>query len=503
MKAFLMYDGEDFDVQRTLPANAPDLVQDLELNTLLEAMAAGDALIFQVAERALLLTLPDPESIIYRHQVLTDCLDNERVIRDLYQLAGDAIAAERKVFRSFSRDSPSSIVSRSVQVLEILAGFLRRLRALAEEHAASFESTAFRRFFAMLADELADEYLASVQRLLTQLKFPKGILVSAQLDAGNRGTSYTLRPTPEQGWLQRLGLLDRTGYTFTIPERDHNGFKALSELQDRGLNRVANAVGQAADHVLSFFSMLRIELGFYVGCLNLHQRLRQRDEAVCLPVPADDKQLALTATGLYDVCLALTIDGPVVGNELDGDEKSLVMITGANQGGKSTLLRALGLGQLMTQAGMFAPARALRTNVCSGLFTHFKREEDATMQSGKLDEELRRMSDIADHITPAGLLLCNESFASTNEREGSQISREVVRALTHAGVKVVFVTHQFDLADSLYAARSENSLFLRAGREESGERTYKITEGRPLPTSFGQDSYRAVFGRALAGNRDG
>jgi hypothetical protein len=503
MKALLMHADGDFDTQHPLPVNEADLVQDLELGILLDAMAAGDRLIFEVAARALVLSLPDPESIIYRQHVLTDCLRNETVVRDLYQLAGDAVTAERKVFRSFARDSPSSIVSRSVGVLEVLADFLHRLRALAEEHAESFDSTGFRRFFAMLVDELDDEYLALVARQLTQLKFGGGLLVSAHLGAGNRGTRYTLRPTPERSWLQRLGLLDRGGYSFTIPERDVNGFKALGELRDKGLNVVANAVGQATDHVLSFFSMLRLELAFYVGCLNLDQRLAQRDQPVCLPVPAGGEVPALTATGLYDVCLALTIDGPVVGNDLDCDEKLLVLITGANQGGKSTLLRALGVAQLMTQAGMLVPARAFRTNVCSGLFTHFKREEDETMQSGKLDEELRRMSEIADHVGSGGVLLCNESFASTNEREGSQIAREVLRAMTDGRVKVVFVTHQFDLADSLYAARSESSLFLRAGREGSGQRTYKITEGRPLPTSYGQDSYRAVFGEALVGRPNG
>jgi DNA mismatch repair ATPase MutS len=54
-------------------------------------------------------------------------------------------------------------------------------------------------------------------------------------------------------------------------------------------------------------------------------------------------------------------------------------------------------------------------------FTHYKREEDATMTSGKFDEELSRMSEIADEIRPRSLLLCNESFASTNEREGAEI----------------------------------------------------------------------------------
>ncbi|MER8376745.1 hypothetical protein NKH19_22355 [Mesorhizobium sp. M1338] len=64
----------------------------------------------------------------------------------------------------------------------------------------------------------------------------------------------------------------------------------------------------------------------------------------------------------------------------------MVVITGANQGGKSTFLRGVGLAQLMMQCGMFVPA-AFCGSVCDGVFTHYKRGEDATMKSGKLDEE--------------------------------------------------------------------------------------------------------------------
>ena len=78
---------------------------------------------------------------------------------------------------------------------------------------------------------------------------------------------------------------------------------------------------------------------------------------------------------------------------------------------------------------MFVGAESLRVNVCDGMFTHYKREEDETMESGKLDEELARMSEIADHISAGCMLLCNESFAATNEREGSQIARQVVTAM--------------------------------------------------------------------------
>lgn len=106
---------------------------------------------------------------------------------------------------------------------------------------------------------------------------------------------------------------------------------------------------------------------------------------------------------------------------MNADERELAIITGANTGGKSTFLRSVGLSQLMMQCGMFVPAKSLSANLCDGLFTHYKREEDTTMESGKLDEELSRMSGIIENITANSMLLFNESFTATNEREGSEI----------------------------------------------------------------------------------
>ena len=155
----------------------------------------------------------------------------------------------------------------------------------------------------------------------------------------------------------------------------------------------------------------------------------------------------------------------------------------------------------MTQCGMFVGAESLRVNVCDGVFTHYKREEDETMESGKLDEELARMSEIADHITADCMLLCNESFAATNEREGSQIARQVVSALLDEGVKVLFVTHMFDLADGFHRQELDTALFLRAERGSDGARPFKLSEGEPLPTSYGEDSYRKIFGASVEAAR--
>ncbi len=202
----------------------------------------------------------------------------------------------------------------------------------------------------------------------------------------------------------------------------------------------------------------------------------------------------VTTSGLREICLALRSQDEVVGNDVDADDRPLTIITGANSAGKTTFLRSVGLAQLMMQCGMYVGAGSYRASVCAGLFTHFSREEDATMVSGRLDEELRRMSVIADHIGPHCLILFNESFAATNEREGSEIGRQVVTALLEADITVFFVTHQFDFADGFRAQRGASTLFLRAERQTEGRRNYKLAAAAPLPTSFGEDVYHRLGG---------
>ena len=498
MKAFLMYPDRDFDPGRALPASEPDLTADLELGTLLAAMAGGDTFLADVARQGLHAGLASPAEITYRQHVLADCIAQPGVIRGLYDLAVETINAERRVFGFLFRDSPDTLLSRSRQVMALYLQSLRRLADLAARQAPDFRSAGFTRFFAMLASELTEAYFAEMQAHLADLESRRGTLISVRLGKGGMGSGYVLRRHPPgRGWRDRLTGRNGTSYSFTIPERDESGLRTLSELTSRGVNDTANALAQSADHIKSFFQLLRAELGFYLGCLNLREQLAARGQPVCFPVPAALREDRLCTRGLYDTSLALALepgaDGTVVGNDVDGDGRQLIMITGANQGGKSTFLRAVGQAQLLTQAGMFVPAQSLSASVCSGVFTHFKREEDATMEKGKLDEELDRMSVIAGQIAPGGLLLCNESFASTNEREGSQIAREIIRALTEAGIRIVFVTHLYDLAESCFARNAGGTLFLRAQRQPDGSRTFRLTEGEPLYTSYGEDLYIQVF----------
>jgi hypothetical protein len=499
MKVHLLHQAQDFDFDADLPAGHEALIQDLELTTLLRAMAAGDEFLADVSRKVLLAGLHDPEAIRYRQQVLADCLAHPEVIREMYAVAVGALHDKRRLwFGGYggSYQSPSSNLSGAVAHLDAYVPRLRQLRTIADEHAGTFRSGGLCALFGTLQRELDDDYFEEIGYHLRQLRFRAGVLISAELDRDNSGINFVLRAPGDarRGWRERLGIAPRSSYSFTISPRDEAGGQILADLESRGVNLVADAAAQSADHIGSYFSVLRKELGFYVGCLNLAGRLAAKGVPTAVPEPVPSASLTFSCADLRDTCLELQAAGPATGNDVQADGKPLVIITGANSGGKSTFLRSVGVAQLMMQCGLFVTARSYRASTVLRVFTHFIREEDADMTSGRLDSELGRMSVIADQIGPHCLMLFNESFAGTNEREGSEIGYQVVRALLDARVKVFFVTHRFDFADRFRRQRAHPALFLRAERAPDGQRNYKLAVRDPLPTSFGEDLYYRLGG---------
>jgi hypothetical protein len=278
MKVHLMYRDQDFDIAAPSPPLEAALIQDLDLTALFDAMAGGDEWLGPIVKKAVLTSLTDVPAIRYRQEILQDCLRNAAVVRHIYDLTVETIERERKDFFFTSTHSPTLTLHRSVRVLQTLLEMLWRLRRIADEDSAGFASVGFVTLFTMLRQELDDDYLALLRHHLKLLQFREGILISARLGEGNKSVGHILRtpPEPHGNWLTRLFSSSPPGFTYQLADRDESGATALSELRDRGVNLVANALGQATDHVLSFFRMLRTELAFYVGCLNVQTRLAQK-----------------------------------------------------------------------------------------------------------------------------------------------------------------------------------------------------------------------------------
>jgi DNA mismatch repair ATPase MutS len=496
MKVFLMYPYQDFDKEMHLPGNTTTLVEDLHLNILFNAMAKGDKFLWNVSTVTLLSGLNDVETILYRQAILKDCLANSEIVRELYQIPIKSAERKQRRWLGIFSNSASGALSNAVSMMEMFIVLLKDLKTLSVQHANRFKSAGFKRFFAFIQQELSTTFFEEAELHLEQLKFPDGVLLSATLGKGNESDNLILRKANEtKNWLKALFSKQSSSYSFSISSRDDAGTRALSDIKNAATYAVAKSLSLAASHIDAFFKMLKDELAFYVACLNLKDSLDRIGCKTCFPVPTNASERHHSFTDLYDVNLALTIKKAIVGNKLNADEKSLAIITGANQGGKTTFLRSIGLAQLMMQAGMFVPADVFSANISQGVYTHFRREEDKSLRSGKLDEELKRMSEIIDQLDPNALILFNESFAATNEQEGSEIAQQITHALIESQMKVFFVTHMTEFAQSFFEKDLENIVFLRADRDAKGKRNYKITPGMPLDTSFGEDIFKSIFSK--------
>src|SRR5215831_1440551 len=166
--------------------------------------------------------------------ILQDCLQNEPVVRGIHDLTTEFMERRRRSFWNFISRSPGSILYNAINLLQLSVEFLKRLRRIADQHAGAFQSEAFTALFSMLQRELDDQYFAAIQGHLQRLKFREGVLISANLGAGNKGTGYILRKVNERGWWQtlyragqdwasRIGAQTGGVYTFHIHPRDEAG----------------------------------------------------------------------------------------------------------------------------------------------------------------------------------------------------------------------------------------------------------------------------------------
>jgi hypothetical protein len=112
MKALLMHRDRDFGPKEDPLPNVADLTQDLELDTLLRAMAAGDDFLLEVAKTAVLASLHKPEEILYRQHILADCQEQSDIVRRIYAIAVEAIERERKVWGWVSDKYPEGTLHR-------------------------------------------------------------------------------------------------------------------------------------------------------------------------------------------------------------------------------------------------------------------------------------------------------------------------------------------------------------------------------------------------------
>lgn len=215
------------------------------------------------------------------------------------------------------------------------------------------------------------------------------------------------------------------------------------------------------------------EVQFYIGYLAYCSVISQDVLRFCYPTVTKDRE-QVYATDMYDLVLARNMAGtgvPVVNDFALNAPERILVVTGPNQGGKTTFARTIGQIHHLALLGLSIPCSSARLLICDRIFTHFGREEDPTSGNGQLMADLKRLKPILDHASRESLVVINEIFASTTAADASMLAMRMMRRIIESGSLAVCVT----FLDELSSMGPETvSMMSTVSPEDESTRTFRV-----------------------------
>ena len=491
-----------------------------------------DRYLAETMRKAMMIPLASREEIEYRQAVMRDSFRQEELVRGLYRISSETLLKWDDLGRgSRERSHQSNPVTKliaEIRVLHLFCDSLKEIRDLFEQEdpgtgkprSEALASEGFRGFCRRLREAFPEEKERAVRKVLEDVSFywegaedgteggnrtlkPR-IVLECGLEDGLKFSSLKLAEVSSESMrfyrpgtaMKKLQEIRYARIPDSFPVEKDPGLCEQAKLLEYGVVRyLADKVKAVVmGEFQAFFDQLKFQAAFYLGAVQLKAQMERFGMPFCFPEVSGRRTLAFE--DLRESVMGMEQRVTVIGNTCTMDRKDLLIVTGANQGGKSTFLRSVGIAQVMMQCGLPVTARAFRSGIFPRIFVHFTRREDSAMNSGRLDEELGRMNRIVEQIGDGSLLLLNESFATTTEKEGSVIAYDIVKALTEAGVKILMVTHLLSFARRVYEQEKDDpesgAAFLSAERRPDGTRTFRMIPHAPEMTSFGLDLYEEI-----------
>lgn len=532
-------------------AVTPQSARDLGLDSIIAHLSAGDAQRAAI-EKILLSPSRDPLVIRYRLDVLDDLLANPALVEKLHELMPTLEALALDYYRGEAREAVElyEVIWRLGE-LESIVTCVEGLSRIFASPEAQTRSDGLRNLRAAVeritGDPLYQELVQQLPDWLRQARSSQSVTIGVNLDQDLKPIEAVLLAVNERrftagGFLNRL--LERgeepgrgIGPLHAVEPRLGAGiiggpvplpipgrlnplmvplFRDLAMVLDRVCKPISRAL-KAYTHIAGrAFVGLWQELLFYLPAVRLIERMKGCGLPMCRPeiAPADERLCRVKDS--YNLSLALhksigyespDLSRSIVTNDILLEAGGRIQIlTGPNLGGKTTYLQAVGLTQLLAQAGLYVPGAQARVSPADGIYTHFPVEEKLERGTGRFGEEAQRLKEIFSRATRHSLILLNESLTSTSPGESLYLAQDVIRVMRMIGVRAVYATHMHELAAMAAALNQETagdsdivsvvaSRIDQAGPHDDGaagavKRSYHVRPGPPMGRSFARELAR-------------
>jgi len=421
----------------------------------------------------------------------------------------DEVRFRQEVLRDLENDELSSCIESFAQQMRRVRGLLASMRKLQDRY--------YREGWFLDAAELYCDAVNSLAEGLTQLEVrSRGLTalreyLGAYIDSdkftslatetrqrrddlggirycvlirGNRFTVSNYAEDPDysvevQDTFTKFKQGGVKDYRVTFPDLDMNHIQSrVLELVARLNPAVFSALDEYCarhpDFIDATLQTFEKEVQFYLGYLEYIEPFKQSGLPFCYPEVSDHSK-ELVALEAFDLALANEMvqrDSTLVCNDLrlKGPER-LLIVTGPNQGGKTTFARMFGQLHHLAGLGLSAPARRAQLLLPDRIFTHFEKQESLASLRGKLEDELVRVHEILEQATEHSIVIMNETFTSTTLQDAVLLGTEVVKEmimLDFLGVYVTFVDELAALSDATV------SMVATVDPDDPARRTFKI-----------------------------